>query len=248
MRICAPQLCVHWHEALPSTNDEAIRLAKEGAPEGTVVWAERQTAGRGRRGRMWDSPPGNLYMSVILRPELPLALAGRLGVTCALVLGGCLRNSVRLAIRTKWPNDLYLEGRKVGGILVETRPRPGGALDWAVVGLGLNVAGHPKIPPPGIPATSLAAHGGPRAADGLVERMGLAVLEAGLIAAMPDWENWVRVRWVESDLASGPIRVHEAGEAFDAEGLGLDHDGALIVQVEEEFRRVTAGEVSVRPI
>jgi len=243
-------LCIHRYEALPSTNDEGIRLAKEGAPEGTVVWAERQTAGRGRRGRTWESPEGNLYMSVILRPDLPLALAGRIGVACGMALredlAQCAVEPLLAEVRTKWPNDLYLMGRKLGGILVETRAAPGGRLDWAVVGAGINAASHPDVSPPGQPATCLAEHGFTGDIGELVASLARRMTTASRrIATEAGWRV-VADAWEKHDLAAGPIRILEGDREYEAEGIGLDGDGALLARTWEGVRRVTAGEVSIR--
>src|SRR6266436_1207365 len=96
------------YEVVGSTNDEAKALARAGTPEGTLVWAAAQTAGRGRRGRAWQSPPGNLYLSLVLRPDGPAARAPQLGFVAALALGDALDQLAGpgLQLRYKWPNDL----------------------------------------------------------------------------------------------------------------------------------------------
>lgn len=233
-------LCIHRFETLASTNDEAIRLAREDAPDGTVVWAEAQTAGRGRMGRRWDGSPGNVYMSVIVRPSPPVALVGRLSVACGLGLAEALRNETWQPVRTKWPNDLYLYGDKVGGALVET----GG--DWAVVGVGVNVVTHPEVPLPGHPATSLAAHGGVGRVENLVPSLAQAVVTACKMAATSVGWAALSAKWSRMDLAAGSILVLESGESFEAIGEGIEDDGALRVKVGDELRRVTAGDVSIR--
>ena len=105
------------YDSIGSTNDEAKRLARDGAAEGTLVWALEQTAGRGRRGRAWSSPRGNLYLSLILRPDCPVGSAAQLGFVAALAVGDALRAILprveRLAY--KWPNDVLIDGRKIAG-------------------------------------------------------------------------------------------------------------------------------------
>lgn len=126
--------------ATGSTNDDARRLAAEGAPEGTVVLAERQTAGRGRLGRAWDSPGRlGLYLSVLLRPQDPPERLGRYAITAAVAVCAACRELAGDAVVVKWPNDLLASGRKLGGILSELRQGPDGA--DLIVGIGLNV-GH----------------------------------------------------------------------------------------------------------
>jgi BirA family transcriptional regulator, biotin operon repressor / biotin---[acetyl-CoA-carboxylase] ligase len=233
-------LSIHRFETLGSTNDEAVRLAREGAPHGTVVWAEDQTSGRGRMGRTWEGGCGNVYLSVIVRPSLPVALVGRISVACGLGLAEALRNETWQPVRTKWPNDLYLYGKKVGGTLVET----GG--DWAVVGVGVNVVSHPVVPLPGHPATSLAAHGGVGKVDNLVPSLARAVVKACDLAASGEGWAALAATWFRLDLAAGQVFVVESGESYEAIGERIEDDGALRVKVGDTLRRVTAGDVSIR--
>ena len=129
----------------------------DGALDGTVIWAKSQTAGRGRQGRQWQSPEGNLYCSIIVRPAVRAADAAQFSFVTALALGqalsGLLPDSVEM--RYKWPNDLLLDARKVAGILLESSGGADGGLDWLVVGAGLNVEEFPRLLPDGYPATSL---------------------------------------------------------------------------------------------
>ncbi|HEY3266207.1 MAG TPA: biotin--[acetyl-CoA-carboxylase] ligase [Armatimonadota bacterium] len=235
---CWPSVDLRHFDSLPSTNDEAVRLARAGAPEGTAVWANEQASGRGRRGRRWVSPPGNLYLSVVARPALPLTLAGRIAVSCGL---GIARS---LGLRSKWPNDLYLAGRKVGGILVEARAGAGGMLDYAVVGVGINVLSRPDDAPGAQPAASLLEHGMERPLEGLARDVARAILIACRAAPAPEW----REGWESVDLAAGPIRVLQDGGDWEGAGESLDEDGALLARVGGSLRRVTDGDVSVRPL
>jgi BirA family biotin operon repressor/biotin-[acetyl-CoA-carboxylase] ligase len=124
-----------------STNDEAKALLTKGAEEGTVVRAERQTAGRGRRGRQWISEVGNLYCSVILRPKCPLSQASQLSFVMALAVGNTILPFLTLPelLSYKWPNDLLLQKEKVAGILIETESQGGPLAEACVVGIGLNL-------------------------------------------------------------------------------------------------------------
>jgi BirA family biotin operon repressor/biotin-[acetyl-CoA-carboxylase] ligase len=126
-----------WFDEVGSTNDEARRLAREGAPEWTVVAAGHQTAGRGRLGRSWSDAPGkSLLLSVLLRPGLRPPDAAVLGLLAAVAM---IAATDRKDLRSKWPNDLVIGGRKAGGILTEAAIQ-GGRLLYVVVGLGVNVA------------------------------------------------------------------------------------------------------------
>ena len=137
-------------DSVASTNDEAKRLARDGAEDGTLVWAREQASGRGRGGRNWASPRGNLYLSLVLRPECPASRAAELGFVAAVALGAALASLVPplCPINYKWPNDVLLGERKVAGILIETesglQSQPGAPLEWMVLGLGVNVQHYPE--------------------------------------------------------------------------------------------------------
>ena len=151
---------VHYFETLDSTNDLAKALAVQGAPEGTVVVAEAQTSGRGRLGREWDSPPGvGLYVSLVLRPMLPPMELPQITLTTAVAVVRAVRRVAGLAPGIKWPNDLLLNGKKLGGILTEMETESD-RIRHVVVGLGLNV-NNPGFPPElAATATSLALEAG----------------------------------------------------------------------------------------
>ena len=146
-----------WHrialEVVGSTNDEAKRLARGGAPDRTLVTAARQEAGKGRRGRVWSSPEGNLYASFVLRHGRPPATAAQLSFVTAVALAEALCDLLPdgPAVRCKWPNDVLIDGAKVAGILLEAEGEGG----WLVVGLGVNIRHEPEQPL--YPATSLLA-------------------------------------------------------------------------------------------
>ncbi len=125
-------------DSVGSTSDEALRLAREGAPHGTVVTAREQTAGRGRVGRAWASPPGNLYLSVLLRLDLPVARIAELSFVAALAVAETVDAFVAGRASLKWPNDVLIDGAKVAGILIEQ------ADGVAVIGIGVNVAHCPS--------------------------------------------------------------------------------------------------------
>lgn len=132
-------LSILWHDVLDSTQETAHQLAIEGAPHGTVVAARAQRAGRGTRGRPWESPRGGLWLSVICRCQdaaPPDAMSLRIGLAVAETLESLVPRAP--GIQIKWPNDLHIRDRKVGGILCEARWR-GPRLDWVTVGVGVNV-------------------------------------------------------------------------------------------------------------
>lgn len=230
---------VHWFEQVTSTNDVARSLAEQGAPEGTVVLARTQTEGRGRLGRRWVSPPGGLWLSVVLRPlaaphELPrLALA--VGVACS----RAAERACGLSLGLRWPNDLVVEGRKVGGILVESGPE----VRWVVVGVGINVAVAADQLPEG--ATSLEETvRGPvdRAAllQALLSELEIAyeLFRGGDWATLLDW--WRR----RSTTLGRRVRVYLPSGVYEGVAEDVDEDGALVLRLPDGRRkRIVAGEV-----
>jgi BirA family biotin operon repressor/biotin-[acetyl-CoA-carboxylase] ligase len=206
-----------------STNERAKELALGGAPHGTLVTADEQSAGRGRQGRAWTAPPRSaLLMSLIARrlePELPLAAAVAI----------CDALPVRCEI--KWPNDIWLERRKLAGILVEGRPQEG----WAVLGIGLNVTNESFPPELAEIATSLRLAGVELDAEAVLAAL-LGALDVWLEAPAED----VLGAWSEHDALRGE-RVRWA----DGEGIaaGIDASGALMVETDDGRVTLDAGEV-----
>ncbi len=237
-------------DAVESTNDEAKRLARDGAEDGTLIWAREQRAGRGRGGRNWASPRGNLYLSLVLRPDCPASRAAELGFVAAVGLGTALASLVPplCPVNYKWPNDVLLGERKVSGILIETesglQPEPDAPLEWMVLGMGVNVQSFPEETE--FPATSLRYEG---AGDITVEM----TLEA-FSRYFLDWTSrWmeegfgpIRAEWKERGIGIGrKLRVRLPRETLRGKFVDLDADGALLLQPEKEsaIRRITAGDV-----
>jgi BirA family biotin operon repressor/biotin-[acetyl-CoA-carboxylase] ligase len=228
-------------ESVDSTNAELRRLASAGAPEGTVVVAGRQSAGRGRRGRTWYSEPGlGLYLSLLLRPCGEAREATRWTVAASVAACGACRCHCGNGAVIKWPNDVMFEGRKLGGILVEMRSAGGRPQDL-VVGIGLNVNHRADDFPPELreAATSLHLATGrgmlelEPVAAGLLARLG----EAAARLAQGEWDgvvgDWERLapaaRGCRVKVLGGPGEGAER-EAFEGITRGLDADGALRVE------------------
>lgn len=235
-------------ESVDSTNAEAIRRAETGAPGGTLIWARTQTAGRGRRGRAWTSPPGNLYATLLLRPDSVPGVAGQLGFVAGLALRQAIVETMPGAGGTelKWPNDLVFEGRKLAGILLESRISNGRKLDWLAIGTGVNVASHPEDAER--PATSLAAIGAPPTVPALLSAYGRAVAEW-----LPRWrdEGFAPVRSAWLRHAAGRELVLQArlsDEVVEGRFADLDETGALVMELPDgATRRILAGEVFALP-
>jgi BirA family transcriptional regulator, biotin operon repressor / biotin---[acetyl-CoA-carboxylase] ligase len=204
------------HRLTDSTNERARELAALGAPHGTLVTADEQTAGRGRQGREWVAAPGAaLLMSVVLRkPGEALPLAAAVAVCEAL--------PVEAAI--KWPNDIWIDRRKVAGILVEARPQEG----WAVLGVGVNVRDAPPIEH----VTSLHSA---IDAEELLQRLLLA-LDAWLSRPLPE----VLAAWRSRDALFGESVRWQNGSG---KGVGIDESGALLVDTDSGRMALQAGEV-----
>jgi BirA family biotin operon repressor/biotin-[acetyl-CoA-carboxylase] ligase len=231
-----------------STNDEAKRLAEAGAAEGTLVWGLEQTAGRGRRGRGWHSPPGNLYMSALLRPGKPAAQSALIGFVAAVALADALQD-LGLAsdrLRLKWPNDVLVDKAKVAGILVETAAVAGEIPPWLVLGMGVNLAHAPENTR--YPAITLRAAG--------LAKVTVEGLLGALAGRLAEWYGrWqaegfapVRAAWLKRATGLGePIEVRLDQESLQGRFVALEEDGALSLELPQgERRRVTVGDVFFR--
>jgi BirA family biotin operon repressor/biotin-[acetyl-CoA-carboxylase] ligase len=135
------QFNVRRFETTSSTNDDAKEAAEKGAAEGMVVWALSQSGGRGRHGRQWHSPIGNLYCSVVLRPSLGRRFFGFYSFISALAIGDSIKEVLPQAdVELKWPNDVLVRGKKISGILLEAGE------DFLVIGIGVNILYVPENP------------------------------------------------------------------------------------------------------
>jgi BirA family biotin operon repressor/biotin-[acetyl-CoA-carboxylase] ligase len=234
---------IQHHALLGSTNDEAKRLAAQGCAHGTVIWADEQTAGHGRYGRPWQSPPGNLLFSVVLRPSVPALRAAELGFLCAVVTAECVATLLPPGeiVSLKWPNDVHVDGAKVAGILPEAQSA-GDTLAWVVLGIGLNLAHAPVDTP--YPATRLHAHGATVTPE-LALRTFLALLELWL----PRWESDgfapIRTAWLSRARGLGSEVTINLG-VLQKRGIfrGLDADGAMMLETKDGPQRITAGDVA----
>jgi len=231
------------HETIGSTNDEAKRMAREGAAEGAIVSAERQTAGRGRRGRAWVSPPGNLYASILLRPRCRAATAAQLGFVAALGLADAIGElAPRVTLGCKWPNDLLANGKKVCGILLETEMASGDSPDFVVLGVGVNLASSPDDTP--YPATSLVAEGAPGIAPLTMLTAFVRHFAQWLAVWRADGFAPIREAWLARAMGLGePIQVRLERDTLDGRFLDLDDDGALLLGTSGGSRRIAAGEI-----
>lgn len=231
------------YETIGSTNDEAKRLAHAGEPDGLVICAGQQTAGRGRRGRAWVSPPGNLYCSMLLRPRCHAAKAAQLGFVAALGLSDAIAElAPAIAVRCKWPNDLLVDDKKIAGILLETEMVSGDAPDFVVLGVGANLASSPRDTP--YPATSLAEEGAPDIRPRLMVVSFIRHFARWLALWQDEGFLPIRTAWLSRAAGLGEaIQVRLERATLDGRFLDLDADGALLLGTPNGERRVAAGEV-----
>jgi len=226
-------------DSVPSTSDLVQRLALSGEPEGLAILARQQSGGRGREGRLWSSPPGNLYFSLLLRPGGPVRDAGRWALVAGLTMIEGLASFAAdpAALRLKWPNDVLLGDAKLAGVLCESAATAEGELDWFIMGIGANLAVPPVLPD--------------RATAGLgaipPEQVACAML-----AALERWRAlWgaegfgaIRTAWMARGPAmQTPLTLRGGRSGHYA---GLAEDGSLLLAAEGQVRAVATGEVAYR--
>jgi len=239
---------IRFYAELGSTNDEAFDLARQGAPEGTVVVADRQTRGRGRMQRVWVSPPGrNLYLSVVLRPEIAPERAPQLSIVAGVAAAEAL-GALCPGVTLKWPNDVLVGGRKLCGILAEMRAAAG-RLDFVILGIGVNVNLTRGECPPEIAgiATSLREESGRPFARAEVAAGFLRSLEAACRTYRREGFPPLRARWLElTDMAGKTVRVAAGTDVYEGRMVGLDDAGALLLEEKTGgIRPVMAGDASL---
>ena len=226
-----------------STNDHAKNLAKNGYPAWTAVWAHEQTQGRGRQGNVWSSLPGNLFMSVLLRPKTSAARIGQLSFLCGVAVANVLESFLPAgnAVHLKWPNDVLLNGKKLAGILLETEHQGVQTTPWVVAGIGVNITDAPAG------AVSL-------------RHVGVTSYDAGhlleficteLYMLVKKWEKGgfqdIRQAWLSRAWKLGePISARLPKETLTGTFEGLDQMGSLLLRMQDGSERmIVSGEVYI---
>jgi BirA family biotin operon repressor/biotin-[acetyl-CoA-carboxylase] ligase len=237
---------IHYFETLGSTQEQAAELAVHGASHGTVVIAEQQGAGRGRMNRRWHSPPGvNLYISIVLRPRIAPEALPPLSLVAGLALAEAVETVAPGMVGLKWPNDLWLNRKKAGGIIAETIAERG-RIAAVILGIGINV----NLARDDIPAELRATATSIRAATGaqcdrialasaLFSRLNNRYMEAesrGFGPLRPLWEKYSALTGTRVTVVSGAGR--QSGVV-----RGIDPEGALLIEERGELRRIVAGDV-----
>ncbi|MEW6183182.1 MAG: biotin--[acetyl-CoA-carboxylase] ligase [Bacillota bacterium] len=237
----------HYHGVLSSTNDRAKELAHAGASEGTVVVTEEQTGGRGRRGRLWHSPRGGLWFSLILRPGVSPAGIHSLSLLVSLAVVQGVNDFLRICSELKWPNDIFLGGRKAGGVLIEIGAEAE-QVHYAVAGVGLNVNITSFPAELDAAATSLRIHTGKETCRARLLGAILKTLEDGYSRWCREGFGPFREEYKKRLCCLGKeVTVSDAGRLTGGVILDVEVDGRLVLGLPDGGTlRLSGGEVTVR--
>ncbi|UZG44766.1 biotin--[acetyl-CoA-carboxylase] ligase [Caldimonas thermodepolymerans] len=241
----APALSVEVVAQTGSTNTELLERARRGDTAPCLLVAEHQSAGRGRQGRSWQSLPGDSLTFSLGLPYAPASWSG-----LSLAVGVAVAEALHEQVKLKWPNDLWLlddhgHGRKLGGILIETVPLPGGGR-FAVIGIGLNVARAPETADARNAAAALRELDGQLSAPAALGRIALPLWQA-LQAFEREGFRPFAARYAARDLLRGRAVHTTQPDAPEGTAAGVDEEGALLVHTPAGTHRIESGEVSVRP-
>lgn len=239
---------IYYYDVTDSTNIRAKELAEEGHPSGTLVVADRQEAGRGRRGRSWDSPSGTgIFMTLLLKPEMNPNHASMLTLVAAMAVARAISKCADTEAFIKWPNDIVIGGKKICGILTEMSAQFD-FINHIVIGIGINV--HNEHFPEEIAET----------AGSILLQTGKRIRRAELIEQiLEQFEHYYAIFMETEDLSglvkeynsilvnmNKSVRVLDPKEPFEGKAMGITKKGELIVDTWESRKMVSSGEVSVR--
>ena len=239
---------IYYYDVTDSTNIRAKELAEEGHPSGTLVVADRQEAGRGRRGRSWDSPSGTgIFMTLLLKPEMNPNHASMLTLVAAMAVARAISKCANTEALIKWPNDIVIGGKKICGILTEMSAQFD-FINHIVIGIGINV--HNEHFPEEIAET----------AGSILLQTGKRIRRAELIEQiLEQFEHYYAIFMETEDLSglvkeynsilvnmNKSVRVLDPKEPFEGKAMGITKTGELIVDTWESRKMVSSGEVSVR--
>jgi BirA family biotin operon repressor/biotin-[acetyl-CoA-carboxylase] ligase len=242
---------IHFLGEADSTNDVAFKLALNGAPEGTVVIADRQTKGKGRLNRVWQSPPHcNLYTSFILKPEIDTVSASQITLMTGVAVVDLLSRYQPTHVTLKWPNDVQIRGKKVCGILTEMKASAERRVEFVIVGIGMNINMKREDFDESFREGSTS----------LREETGKNISRLEFTVQLFDYfEKWyttwtaqgfnpVRDAWLEcSSMVGKRIQVVFHGDVQTGEVLGIDEYGAILLRDEEDnaIKKIMAGDASI---
>ncbi|MBU5470021.1 biotin--[acetyl-CoA-carboxylase] ligase [Falcatimonas sp. MSJ-15] len=240
---------IYFYHEIGSTNDECKKLAEEGAKHGTLVVAEKQTKGKGRRGRSWESPKGTgIWMTLLLRPDIEPYNSSGLTLVTAMAINKAVQEITGLDAKIKWPNDIVVNGKKVTGILTEMSAQPE-MINYIVIGIGINV--NTEEFPEDIAKT----------ASSLKIESGKTIKRSSIIALFGKYFEQYYAKYIKTQDMSllideynkelinvdRQIKVLAKENSYTGIAKGINRHGELIVETEnKELKNVVAGEVSVR--
>jgi BirA family biotin operon repressor/biotin-[acetyl-CoA-carboxylase] ligase len=236
---------IHYFKEVDSTNDVAKYLAENGAEGGTVVVAEIQNRGKGRRGKTWISPPGGVWMSIILRPDIPPSKAPQLTLVTGVAVAETLKKELKLDVGIKWPNDILIGNKKVCGILTEVNASIN-KVNYVVVGIGIDMNVDVPLFPPDLQkgATSLKNELDTEINGAILVQKFLLNLEKlynqFTDGKFPDILNeW---RFLSKTIGS-KVEVRTRGKTIRGDAVGINKDGILILELDDgSLRKIISGE------
>jgi len=242
---------IAYQKATPSTQEIAKALAAQGVAEGTIVVAETQSKGRGRVGRQWSSPQGGVYFSIILRPDMNPSEALRLPLVAGVAVAKTIKRNTKLDPRLKWPNDIMIDGKKIGGILTEMNAEMD-RLDWVIIGIGLNVNMSQQSFPADVEGT----------ATSLMEAVGKSVPRVKLLQdilaefetlyneLMKSGFETIRMKWKAlSNTIGEKVVVTLPNGQIKGVAVDIDADGALMLEKDDgSLEKIIAGVVKLRKL
>ncbi len=238
---------LHLFPEAASTNTLAMDMAMKGAPEGTVVIAETQTGGKGRLGRKWFSPKGNLYLSVILRPVIATYKAPLITLTGAVAVASAIRKQCGLDARIKWPNDIIISGKKACGLLTEMSAEQD-RIRYIVLGIGIDVNMGLDVLPVDVRAltTSLAAEAGETIDRTVLLQRVLRELDSWYQIFLANEQDMLR-EWTALNMTIGNrVTVTGAGRVVEGLAQRIDSEGRLMIELDDgTVHAVAAGDVTV---
>ncbi len=239
-------ISLHTFDVIGSTNEKAKEMSVDGAGDWTVIWSRAQNNGKGRFGKKWISPVGNLYLSILLKPNYNLEACSKISFLAAVAVKEAIKNSVipESTISFKWPNDVLLNNKKVAGILLESSFKANAKkVDWLVVGVGINVKNFPENVD--YPATSLENQG----AENINVQQIMEKFIKSFIKLQKQFDDSgfaeIRKKWLESaEGKNKTIKIKTAQKIIAGTFKDIDEDGLLVIKTDDgKMKKISAGEV-----
>ena len=236
---------IHYFKEVDSTNDVAKYLAENGAEEGTVVVAEIQNRGKGRMGKTWISPPGGVWMSIILRPDIPTSKAPQLTLVTGVAVAETLKKELKLDVGIKWPNDILIGNKKVCGILTEVNASVN-KVNYVIVGIGIDMNVDVPLFPPELQkgATSLKNELDTEINGAILVQKFLLNLEKLYDQFTSDKFPDILNEWrFLSKTIGSKVEVRTRGKTIRGDAVGINKDGILILELDDgSLRKIISGE------